>query len=196
MRFLWMLLIVSLCSCSGSSSVTEPLANSPVANFSDQTMPVTLPSTPSQLQALAQAGNLLTEVPLIVDHRVLANTGLQIVYTEPNQAEVADALEIEYWWVYMQQCLEQTAQVPIVLVRRGVVKPFTADDDLLFHYGVPVASATGQDHNILQISDSDFDGSLGDAGFYFRSMIGRYLWAIAHLKVGEYPYHCASQTNQ
>jgi hypothetical protein len=192
-RFLWIPLAILLCACSGSSSSPESAEDNFSASIEDQTTPVAFSSVPLQLQVLANTGNLVSEVPTIVDLRVQANSGLQIAYTESDQVAVASAEEIEFWWLHMQKCLGQTAQAPIVVVRNGSVKPFTADDDVLFHFGVPVASATAQTHNILQISVSDFDESFGDSGFYLRSIIGRLLWLRAHLQIADYPYRCASQ---
>lgn len=196
LQIFWIPLAVLLSACSGASNPPETAGDALSASIEDQTTPDMLASVPLQLKNLANTSDLVSEIPNIVDLRVQANSGLQIAYTESDQVAVADAGEIESWWIHMQQCLEQTGQAPLVVVRNGPVKPFTADDDVLFHFGVPVASATAQTHNILQITVSDFDGSFGDSGFYLRSIIGRFLWSIAHLQIADYPYSCASQPGQ
>ncbi|MFK7890166.1 MAG: hypothetical protein AB8B63_05070 [Granulosicoccus sp.] len=146
---------------------------------------------PEGLQRLQQNQELLVQVPPLVNVRTLADSGLHIAYTQASQFIDAPAETIQLQWNHMQQCLQLTPMPPTVLVTQHEVGPFLADDLVLLHYNVPVASATINDYHIIQISSKDFDGSFGDSGFYLRSIFGRYLWQSANLAVSDYPVECA-----
>ena len=105
-------------------------------------------------------------------------------YTQTSLISQAPAAVIEQQWVFMQSCLEQVNVAPLVLVRQGPAVPFTPADDVVRNESalsleinsIPIASASTLYGPVVQISASDFDGSLGTPGFNLRSIMGRHLW--------------------
>lgn len=137
---------------------------------------------------------LLSAIPDIVSSEIRADTGLQIAYTRADQIDVASGLLVETQWQHMQQCLGLVMVPPVVVIREGPVLPFTADDVVIRDIeGTPVASASHREVAIVQVTDADFDGTLGNPGFNLRSIMGRLLWLSADLAVRDYPYECARQ---
>lgn len=189
MKALWILAApLFLVACSGDAPTAEtgePGSTAASEQYADSSV------LPESLQRLQQNPELLAPVPLLVNVRTLADSGLQIAYTHASQFTDAPAETIQLQWNHMQQCLQQTAIPPIVLISQHAVEPFLADDEILLHFNVPVASATIDDYQVVQISRKDFDGSLGGSGFYLRSVFGRYLWLSANLAVSDYPVQCA-----
>jgi hypothetical protein len=174
------------CSSSGSVPVEVPTTPpDPSASGS---------GTPDSLLQLEDDPGLLSSIPEVVSSEIRADTGLQIAYTREGQNLKVPGVLVEAQWVFMQTCVGQQTASPLVVVRDGPVVPFTATDDVIFNIdGVPVASASVRNVSIIQIRDTDFDGSLGSPGFNLRSIMGRLLWFSAHLPERDYPYSCASQ---
>lgn len=188
------LIVLNLCvlqlGCSGSSAPPDSTQN-PVAIAPEQSSVDRIPTVLLQLQ---DDPGLIADIPDIVNSVTLANTGLQVAYTRAGQEADAPALAIEGQWVHMQTCLEQTAVPPIVVVREDAVIPFTANDDVIYGIeGIPNASSSKQDVPLIQVLATDFDGSLGNAGFNLRSIMGRLLWVSAGLAERDYPFQCARQ---
>jgi hypothetical protein len=126
-------------------------------------------------------------------NETLADSGLQVAYTNAAQRAAIDPLYIERQWQQMQRCTGLTAIAPLIIVTEGRIAPFTRNDDVLHHIdGSVTASASyGVTNARIQISDADFDGSLGTVGFNTRSILGRYLWLSSGLAERDYPYDCA-----
>ena len=142
-----------------------------------------------------QAGSALTNpLPDIKSSEVLAESGLQVSYTEVEQSAIIPALTVEANWLHMQSCLNQVGVAPLVLIRSSVVAPFTSSDDVLHTIdGIPIASASPGSIPVIQIGLSDFTVT-GDAnGFNLRSIMGRTLWSSAGLAARDYPFSCARQ---
>jgi len=156
---------------------------------------------PEVLRQLQDDDELLAAVPDIVHTQTMANSGLQISYTSHELRASAPAMVIEKQWVFMQSCLEQNNVAPLVLVREGPVEPFTAADDVVRNENimaleinsVPIASASTLYGSVIQVSVTDFDGSLGTPAFNLRSIMGRHLWLSANLPERDYPFDCARQ---
>ncbi|MEE9335240.1 MAG: hypothetical protein V3U65_14220 [Granulosicoccaceae bacterium] len=127
--------------------------------------------------------------------QITAATGVQIVYANPEQQSNIDGDYIDSQWVQMQTCLQITAQTPTVNVVSGRITPLTADDDVLRYVdGSVLATATvTSTDTTIQITEADFDGSLGANGNNLRSIFGRYLWFSASLPERDYQYECAKQ---
>lgn len=121
------------------------------------------------------------------------DTGMQITHdgTTPFVQDTTGFIEEQ--WLYMQTCLQQTAQEPAVVIVEGGVTPIHNDDEVIRHIdGKIQASAHVTDTDVsIQISAADFDGSIGTPGSYLRSIMGRYLWLSANLSERDYPYRCA-----
>lgn len=187
------LFCVSQIACGGSSNVPNATSNPNDVSINDALVQPIADSRPQVLQDIGLESDLLVGIPELVQYAVLADSGIQIAYTDAGQLERAAAQSIELQWQSIQDCLGQTAAAPLVLIRADEVEPFLSDDLVLFYFSAPVASATIRTGTVLQISDTDFDGSLGPVGFYLRSIMGRFLWTAANLDVSDYPHACAVQ---
>lgn len=151
------------------------------------------PQRPPSVIALADGGTLLHELPELVFVDTLADTGVQIGYTQEVQPDSTDTGFIEDQWEYMQACLGETGVPPLIVLVDGDVSPLTRDDDVLrFIDGSEVAtSSVSLAGTVIQVSVADFDGSYGVPGFNLRQIIGRSLWTAAGLPERDYPTTCA-----
>lgn len=192
--------VMSLSACSSSSSSTvstppfdasEPLVNDPVGSE----------PLPEVLKQLQEDPNVLSQVPDVAHTQTMADSGLQISYTEKLLMARAPATLIEQQWLFMQKCVQQVSVAPLVLVREGPAIPFTQADDVVRNEtitaleitSVPIASASTLYGPVIQVSVDDFDGSLGTPAFNLRSIMGRHLWLSANLPERDYPFDCARQ---
>lgn len=125
----------------------------------------------------------------------LADTGLQVGFSNGLDTARVDLSLIEDSWSGMQSCLNVVAVSPLVMVLDVPVLPMSASDDVLFNIdGSIVATSTRFETGTatVQISIDDLDGSLNRVGFNLRSIMGRYLWDSANLPERDYPHSCAS----
>ena len=212
--------VLSLAGCSGSGGGgEEPEQNVPIEDPAGIDEPVDAEETvsteqptgtgelvspeiePSTLTQLREDDSLISPVPEVVHTQTQADTGLQISYVSDSLIAAAPATYIEEQWIFMLGCIEQPTSPPVILVREGPVVPFTVDDDVVRNESfdgldissTPVASATRLYGSVLQISDTDFDGSIGTRGFNLRSIMGRHMWLSAGLPERDYPFSCAQQ---
>ena len=133
-------------------------------------------------------------VPELVSVETLADSGLQVGYTRESQRERVDPRYIAAQWGHMQRCVGLVAPAPLVIVVDGAVEPLLTSDDVIRDLeGRVVASASPGADGIatMQVSESDFDGSIGNVGFSTRSIMGRHLWLSAMLAERDYPFRCA-----
>lgn len=192
--------VMSLSACSSSSSsavstppvdASEPLVNDPVASE----------PLPEVLKQLQEDPNVLSQVPDVAHTQTMADSGIQISYTEKLLTARAPATHIEQQWLFMQECVQQVSVAPLVLVREGPAIPFTQADDVVRNEtitaleitSIPIASASTLYGPVIQVSVDDFDGSLGTPAFNLRSIMGRHLWLSANLPERDYPFDCARQ---
>ena len=181
-------LAITLGACSSSGSGSAPV-EVPATQPDSTSVAV---GTPDSLLQLEDDPGLLGSIPDVVSTDIRADTGLQIAYTREGQAAVVPGALVEEQWVYMQTCVGQQSNPPLVVVREGAVFPFTETDDVIFNIeGIPVASASLRAVSVIQIQEADFDGSLGSPGFNLRSIMGRLLWLSANLPERDYPFNCA-----
>lgn len=184
MTVLCLTVTLGACSSSGSSPVEVPTTPPDSGGVAV--------GTPDSLLQLEDDPGLLGSIPDVVATDIRADTGLQIAYTREGQAAVVPGALVEEQWVYMQSCVGQQSNPPLVVVREGAVFPFTETDDVIYNIdGIPVASASLRDVSVIQIQEADFDGSLGSPGFNLRSIMGRLLWLSANLPERDYPFNCA-----
>jgi hypothetical protein len=183
--------LLQACSSSSPGNATTLPVPTVSTTSSDQQVTSLVPDSLLQLE---DDPGLLSDIPEIVSSEIRADTGLQIAYTRLDQAQMVPGALIESQWLHMQTCLGQVASPPVVMVVEGAVRPFTSSDDVIYDIlGNPIASASRRDIAIIQVIESDFDGSLGTPGFNLRSIMGRLLWLSAGLPERDYPYGCARE---
>lgn len=120
--------------------------------------------------------------------------GLDIVLSDDSGALASDEY-INAQWMYMQTCLEVSAQEPVVTVVDGQVDTVEPTDDVIRHIdGQILASSHVTDVSVaIQVQARDFDGSVGNPGHSLRSIMGRYVWLANNLDERGYPYECANE---
>ncbi len=187
----WVMLSALLAGCSGSAEPPPSVDVERVAELPQQEQQTLIPGSLLQLE---DDPGLLSAIPTIVASETMAESGLEVAYTDRQQIQQIPALNIEAQWQYMQTCVGQVASAPVVVVQSQQVKPFTSSDDVIRNIdGAVIASSIVRTVPIVQILEQDFDGSLGNAGFNLRSIMGRLLWQSAGLAERDYPYSCARQ---
>ncbi len=119
--------------------------------------------------------------------------GLPISYQDPVEVVPSSDDFIGLQWEHMQTCLRVSAQEPVVIVVDGELEPTDSNDDVVRHIDgqIQASSHVTDTSATIQIRAQDFDGSLGRAGAYLRSIMGRYLWLANSLAERDYPYDCA-----
>jgi len=127
--------------------------------------------------------------------QITAATGVAIVFADDTQQNTIGSDYIEQQWVQMQTCLQITAQTPTVKVLAERISPLSVEDDVLRYIdGTVLATATVTSTDVtIQVTQADFDESLGSKGENLRSIMGRYLWFSANLPERDYDYTCASE---
>lgn len=181
-------LALGTAGCSSSSTSTE-VADDAGVNLADAVIAY---EQPAPLQALQDDVGRISAVPAIIDGQIMAETGLEVAYTDNELVTIVPAQSIENNWVHMQSCLNQVSVAPLVVVTK-VVSPLTIHDDVIHTIdGYPFASASYRDVPILQIDSEDFEPDRIH-GYNLRSIMGRLLWSSAGLAVRDYPFDCANQ---
>lgn len=192
---------LSACGGGGGSAPENPInGGEPGAELLPDDQPGTEP-LPKVLELLAAEKDLVAPVPQIAYTRTMADSGVQISYTQEILLPQAPPVSIETQWDYMQDCVQQSAIAPLIIVREGLAEPFTRADDVVRNEqisdteitSVPIASASTLHGAVIQISVTDFDGSLGTPLFNLRSILGRHLWLSNDLPERDYPFACARQ---
>lgn len=189
-----MLALLSACSSSDAPQPLEDELRSTLADASVQAPLVPSVALPEALSELLASSALATPLPAISSVEILAESGLQVAYTQVEHTDLVPALSVEANWLYMQSCLNQVGVAPVVLIRSSAVVPLTQTDDVIHTIeGIPVASASVGSVPVIQIGLSDFMMTGDDRGFNLRSIMGRLLWSSAGLSARDYPYSCARQ---
>lgn len=134
----------------------------------------------------------LDDLPAIVLRETLPETGLEIAYTTGLQRDWIDPIGIQFQWEHMLACTGVALRAPLIMIVENDARLLSADDDVIRYIdGSTVASSSRTiDGPVLQVSESDFDGSIGTPGFNLRAIMGRYLWFGASLAERDYPFEC------
>lgn len=176
-------------STIGDASVampTEPVLADPAFGI-----PV---DPPAPLLVIEADPERIAAVPTLVAVETLADSGLQVGYTEPSQRGRIEPLHVGVQWEHMQRCVGVVAPPPLVLVRVDV-EPFAVTDDVIRDIEGRISASASEPVDgvaILQVRDAPFDGSTADAGFgLLRQIMGRHLWLSAGLLERFYPSECA-----
>ena len=187
--------------CGGSSDVPVAVEREGRAPGSGSGAPGELvladPSAlPAPLARIEADPVRVGSVPVLAAVETLADSGLQIAYTDAAQRARVEPLRVGAQWQHMQSCVMVVAPAPLVLVR-AEVEPFGPEDDVIRDIeGRISASATELVDGvaILQVRVAPFDGSRPDAGFgLLRQIMGRHLWFSAGLLERFYPSECARE---
>lgn len=119
--------------------------------------------------------------------------GLDIVLGDDSGAGASNEY-INEQWMYMQTCLEVSAQEPVVTVIDTKIDTVEPTNDVIRHIdGQILASSHVTDVSAaIQVHARDFDGSVGNPGHSLRSILGRYVWLANNLDERSYPYECAN----
>jgi hypothetical protein len=192
-------LVLLVCGCAKSTTPLEVETEQSTA-LADPELQSRIPGSVAVPVALLdlQAGSTLARpLPAITSIEVLAESGLQLAYTQSKQIAIVPALNVEANWLHMQSCLKQVGVAPLVIIRSSDIFPLTSSDDVIHTIdGIPVASASPGAIPVFQIGLSDFLVSGDTNGYNLRSIMGRMLWSSAGLSVRDYPYSCAQRLNE
>lgn len=179
---------VLICACSGGAN--EYRAEEEPANASAEPT-LTIGQVPSDL--FQDGSDRLNELPTIVYSETLPDSGLEVSYTTGLQRDWIDPLFVEEQWLHMLACTGVSLTTPLIVIAEGEVAPLYFSDDVIRYIdGRTVASSSLDEQGpVLQVSQADFDGSIGTPGFNLRAIIGRYLWLTANLAERDYPFACS-----
>lgn len=156
---------------------------------------VTPGDLPSQLQQFEDDPNRLEPLPDVAHVEVLADSGLQIVYTTDAQLALVSPAWVEAQWQHMQRCTGVVAPPPVVLIVEDEARPLTPEDDVVLDIdGIALASASSDAAGTtLQVVDFDLAPGTPGRGFALRAIMGRWLWQGASLPDRDYPFACAGE---
>ena len=177
--------VALLNACSGGA--TDYSEDDQAIVFEDDVTEVELNETPFFDDVAAIEG-----LPRIAYSETLPESGLEVAYTTGLQRDWIDPLFIEDQWMHMLSCTGVALSNPLIMVVEDEAISLDFNDDVIRHIdGRTVASANRNgDKSVIQVSQADFDGTLGTPGFNLRAIIGRYLWLGANLAERDYPFNC------
>lgn len=188
---------VALIACSGGSNEyredESSTAELSVAAASGNTASVNEPSGAESSVLFEDEATRLNDLPAIVYSETLDATDLEVAYTTGLQRDWIEPDYVEAQWLHMLSCTGVSLQTPRVVIVEGEALPLHLEDDVIRYIdGRTVASSSVDEQGpVLQVSEFDFDGSLGSVGFNLRAIIGRYLWLTASLAERDYPFVCS-----
>lgn len=132
--------------------------------------------------------------PAIIELQQHETSGLLLGYTDAAQISDPELEFVNDAWLSMQECLQITADAPLVVLQQVSVEPLASTDDIVFDFqGRISASANDGDSGAsLQVLASEVAETFVERGFSLRSIIGRYLWRNNSLPERDYPFSCAS----
>ena len=172
-------LAMSACSSEGDFSVTE---NRPInsAASEDETL-----SGEGVID-----GTLEDETANLV---IPQGTNLRINYVDSAYALIAEPDYIVQQWQGMKTCLEVDVPDGYILVEREVLPPSNATDVIQMPDQTFAASVLDrEDDAYIQIRVDDFDPSIEDRGYFFRQIIGPYMWRYNGRDARSYDPYCAA----
>ena len=120
-------------------------------------------------------------------------TNLRINYVDSAYQLIADPEYILRQWQGMQTCLEVEVPDGYILVEREVLPPSNATDVIQMPDQTFAASALDRESDVyIQIRVDDFDPALEDRGYFFRQIIGPYMWRYNGRDARTYDPYCAA----
>ncbi|MBX2839321.1 MAG: hypothetical protein KTR35_20870 [Gammaproteobacteria bacterium] len=184
----WALCSLALMGCGSSTAPFDPSSYSDDPSSAQPTV-VDFDS----VDTLQNDAQLLNGLPSLAFQQTMADSGLTIGLAGSVVISDVDFHYVEQQWQNMQSCLSITAAAPLVVISGESLQVLSAEDDVLRYLdGSVIATSTRSAvGSVVQIALADFDGSLGEPGFHFRSIIGRFLWLNEGLAERDYPFDCA-----
>lgn len=177
-----------LTACGSGGSEADPGYSS-----SSSQNPQSSAANATSMDSLQEDPALINTPANVSYETTLANTGMRVGLVGDIDPDTFDFDFLESQWQHMQSCLQITASAPMVYVSAESIRPLTPADDVLYNLdGSLLASSSLTNIGaVIQVRAGDFDGSYGNAGFYFRSVSGRLLWLNEGLAERDYPFSCA-----
>lgn len=173
-----MLIALSACSESGT---TDPVADS-ADQGTAETDSSEGESTPTEVLEDESAYVLIPE-----------GTNLRINYANESYEVIADPDYLLSQWNGMKNCLQVDAPDPYVLIEREVVPVSGATDTLQMPDQSYAASVLDREFDaFVQIIVDDFDPETADRGYFFRQIIGPYMWRYNGYSERSYDPRCAA----
>lgn len=120
-------------------------------------------------------------------------TNLRINYVDAAYALIATPEYIVQQWNGMKTCLEVDVPDGYILVERDVKPPSNATDVIQMPDQTFAASALDRQEDVyIQIRVEDFDPSTEDRGYFFRQIVGPYMWRSNGFDARSYDPYCAA----
>lgn len=177
--FLTSLLALTACSSEGDFSVVD----NPAGNSGS-------PDTVSESGEGAIEGTLEDETANLV---IPDGTNLRINYVDSAYELIADPEYVLQQWQGMKTCLEVDVPDGYILIEREVLPPSNATDVIQLPDQSFAASALDRENDVyIQIRVDDFDPALEDRGYFFRQIIGPYMWRYNGFDARTYDPYCAA----
>ncbi len=141
-------------------------------------------------------GQNVPGIPLEDESTVLVipeGTNLRINYVDPAFQAVASKEYILQQWNGMKRCLEIEVPDGYIVVEREVIPTLeTIDVIQLPDQSFAAAATDGELDGLIQILVDDFDPTIADRGYFFRQIIGPYMWRYNGLEDRRYDPNCAA----
>ncbi len=120
-------------------------------------------------------------------------TNLRISYADSDYALVATPEFILQQWIGMKTCLQVDVPDGYILVERDVYPPADATHVIQLPDQTFAASALDREYDVfIQILVDDFDPEMEDRGYFFRQIIGPYMWRYNGYDDRTYDPNCAA----
>ncbi|HBR98688.1 MAG TPA: hypothetical protein DD979_15135 [Gammaproteobacteria bacterium] len=165
--------LLSLTACSSDGEFAEP-------EYSQQT-PYEGGTPPGALEDEASK------------FHIPEGTNLRIEYADARDLDNASPSYVLNQWTGMKGCLQVDVPDGQILIERIVTPPADANDVIQMPDQSFAASALDRDNDVLiQIISDDFDPEVEDRGYFFRQIIGSYMWRYNGRDERTYDPYCAA----
>lgn len=172
-------MVLALAACSESATTdtaTDSADQTAESDIGDAT------STPT--------GALEDESAYVV---IPEGTNMRINYANESYELIATPDYLLSQWNGMKHCLQVEAPDPYVLIEREVVPVNGATDTIQMPDQSYAASVLDREYDaFVQIIVDDFDHETADRGYFFRQVVGPYLWRYNGYSERSYDPRCAA----
>ena len=120
-------------------------------------------------------------------------TNLRINYVDSAYALIATPEYIAHQWNGMKSCLEVEVPDSFIRVEKVVQPPANVTDVIQMPDQTFAASIVdGEEDASIQILVDDFNPGVEDRGYFFRQIIGPYMWRFNGYDARTYDPYCAA----